>query len=259
MVWLMRHRSEGYYWNSTKETAMVIYGVIDYLRSSNELNAAFTAEVGVNGKTVLSRPFTPQDALALSPVTLHLGAADIAAANTIAIRKQGAGRLYWSARGSYFSADKKLYHSGSFSLSIARDYYQLVKVDNGQKITYNLAPLNGPVASGDVLAVRLSLSGGQWKYLLIEDPIPAGTEFIERDDLYEVNQKPSWWRSWYSRREFHDDRAAIFQTYFDQQREYFYLLKVVNPGQYRISPASVQPMYQPEVLATTEPSSLEVK
>jgi hypothetical protein len=119
--------------------------------------------------------------------------------------------------------------------------------------------LNGPVAGGDVLAVRVTVSGGKWKYLLVEDPIPAGTEFIEHDEFYEVNDKPSWWRNWYSRREFHDNRAAIFQTYFDQQREYFYLLKVVNPGLFQISPASAQPMYQPEVLSTTEPSSLEVK
>jgi uncharacterized protein YfaS (alpha-2-macroglobulin family) len=73
-----------------------------------------------------------------------------------------------------------------------------------------------------------------------------------------VNDKPSWWRNWYSRREFHDNRAAIFQTYFDQQHEYFYLLKVVNPGQFQISPASVQPMYQPDVLSTTDASTLEV-
>jgi uncharacterized protein YfaS (alpha-2-macroglobulin family) len=34
---------------------------------------------------------------------------------------------------------------------------------------------------------------------------------------------------------------------------------VVNPGQFQISPASVGPMYQPDVLSTTDPASLEVK
>ena len=256
--WLVRHRDEGYYWYSTKQTAMVIYGVIDYLKTSKELEPAFSAEVLVNGKSVLTRRFTAQD-VSIAPVQLHLEAADIAAANKIEVRKNGSGRLYWSARGSYFSTDKKLYQSGNLSLNIARDYYKLTSVNDGEKITYNLSHLNGPVASGDVIAVRVSVSGGKWRYLLMEDPIPAGTEFIERDDLYEVNDKPSWWRNWYSRREFHDNRAAIFQTYFDGQSEYFYLLKVVNPGQFQISPASVQPMYQPDVLSTTEPSSLEVR
>jgi uncharacterized protein YfaS (alpha-2-macroglobulin family) len=259
VLWLMRHRDEGYYWYSTKQTAMVIYGVMDYLKASKELEASFSADVLVNGKTVMTKKFAPQDAMAVQPITLHLPAAQVGAANQVEVRKNGDGRLYWSARGSYFSTDKKLYSNASFSLNVARDYYKLTSNNNGQKITYDLSPLNGPVASGDVLAVRVTVSGGKWKYLLVEDPIPAGTEFIEHDELYEVNQKPAWWRNWYSRREFHDDRAAIFQTYFDGGREYFYLLKVVNPGAFQISPASVQPMYQPDVLSTTDPSHLEVK
>jgi uncharacterized protein YfaS (alpha-2-macroglobulin family) len=260
VLWLARHRNEGYYWESTEQTAMVVYGVTDYLKASKELEPSFTADVVVNGKPLLSRRFTPSDVTAVVPVTVHLEqSANTAVVNKVEIRKQGSGRLYWSSQGSYFSTDKKLYRSGSFSLNVARDYYKLTSVNNGQKITYNLSPLNGPVAGGDVLAVRVTVSGGKWKYLLVEDPIPGGTEFIEHDELYEVNNKPSWWRNWYSRREFHDDRAAIFQTYFDQQREYFYLLKVVNPGQFQVSPASAQPMYQPEVLSTTDPSNLEVK
>lgn len=259
VLWLVRHRDEGYYWYSTKQTAMVIYGVVDYLKTSKELDPSFTADVLVNGKSVLSRRFSAQDVTAVAPVTIHLAATDIGGANKIEVRKNGNGRLYWSAAGSYFSTDKKLYKSGTYSLNVARDYYKLTSVNNGEKITYNLSALNGPVASGDILAVRVTVSGGKWKYLLVEDPIPAGTEFIEHDEFYEVNDKPSWWRNWWSRREFHDNRAAIFQTYFDQQREYFYLLKVVNPGLFQISPASAQPMYQPDVLTTTDPASLEVK
>ena len=53
---------------------------------------------------------------------------------------------------------------------------------------------------------------------------------------------------------------AIFQTYFPQgQQQYFYLLKVVNPGVFQVSPARVQPMYQPGFLATTESRRMEVK
>ena len=53
---------------------------------------------------------------------------------------------------------------------------------------------------------------------------------------------------------------AIFQTWFPQgQQQYFYLLKVVNPGTFRVSPARVGPMYQSDILATTESRSLEVK
>ena len=51
----------------------------------------------------------------------------------------------------------------------------------------------------------------------------------------------------------------IFQTWFSNNvREYFYLVKVTNAGNFRISPSSVQPMYQPNVLSTTDPATMEV-
>jgi uncharacterized protein YfaS (alpha-2-macroglobulin family) len=116
------------------------------------------------------------------------------------------------------------------------------------------------VQVGDTLAVRLTVTGSEWKYLMVEDPIPAGTEFIEKDNLYDLTEKPNWWNSWYTRREFHDDRATFFQTYFSRgSMEYVYLLKVVNPGVYRVSPAKVEPMYQPNYFATSDPLTLEVK
>jgi uncharacterized protein YfaS (alpha-2-macroglobulin family) len=58
----------------------------------------------------------------------------------------------------------------------------------------------------------------------------------------------------------HDDRLAIFKTISPQgQQQYFYLLKVVNPGVFQISPARVGPMYQTDVMATSESRKLEVK
>jgi uncharacterized protein YfaS (alpha-2-macroglobulin family) len=54
--------------------------------------------------------------------------------------------------------------------------------------------------------------------------------------------------------------VAIFDRYFyRRQTEYFYLLKVVNPGVFHISPARVQPMYQPGNQATTGAAMLEAR
>jgi uncharacterized protein YfaS (alpha-2-macroglobulin family) len=53
---------------------------------------------------------------------------------------------------------------------------------------------------------------------------------------------------------------ALFQTYFPKgQHQYFYLLKVVNPGAFQVSPARVSPMYQTGVMATSDSRRLEVK
>jgi len=256
---MMRHRNEGY-WESTKQTAMVLSGITGYLSVSKELDAAFDAEVYVNGKQVLRRSFNAQDAASGAVATIHLPNTAIEDANSIEVRKSGNGRVYWQARGSYYSTDHALYNRNGLSLSIAREYFKMTSTRDGEKIVYDVTPLSGPVATGDLLAIKVTVTGSKWKYLIVEDPIPAGTEFVERDDLYQLRQRPAWWRNWYSRREFHDDRAVMFQTWFsDNVREYFYLVKVTNAGQFRISPASVQPMYQPDVLSTTTPESMEVK
>jgi uncharacterized protein YfaS (alpha-2-macroglobulin family) len=258
-VWLMNHRTEGYWWASTKQTAMVIYGLTDYLKVTNELNANVTVSIFVNDAPVFTRklesglgPAIPE--IALEEAKLQPGV------NQVRITTSGQGRLYYSARAEYSSNDDKLQKTGDASLNILRDYFRLSPVREGDKIVYDTVPLNGPVSSGDIIAVRLTVSGSDWKYMMIEDPIPAGTEFIERDQMYEVKNRPSWWDYNFTRREFHDDRMALFQTWFPRgQQQYFYLLKVVNPGVFKVSPAKVGPMYQPGVMATTESRRLEAK
>jgi len=258
--WLATHRDDGYFWFSTKQTAMVVYGLADYLKTSHELNADFTVQVSVNDKQVLTRKFTAADTTSGIVPAVHINFDQLAAgANKIHISKSGQGRLYWSARGEYYSTEKKDIQNNRISLSITRDYFRLVPQTEQERIVYKLDPLTGTLQPGDVIAVRLDIGGSKWRYLLIEDPIPAGVEFIERDDLYEIKERPGWWEYYFSRREFHDDRAAFFQTYFEGRHDYFYLLKVVNPGKFRVSPALVQPMYQPSIISTTDTTQVEVK
>ncbi|PYP91960.1 MAG: alpha-2-macroglobulin [Candidatus Angelobacter sp. Gp1-AA117] len=259
-LWLVEHRDGGYYWISTKQTAMVIFGLTEYVKISHELDADFTADVFVNDTKVLTRRFTRQDAMNSSVPGITLPSDQLRSGNNaVRIQKSGAGRLYWSMRGEYYSTEKKFFQNNKLSLNITRDYYRLSPQQKDGRIVYNLDPLSGDVHSGDVIAVRLSVNGSDWRYLLVEDPIPAGAEFITQDRGYELNTKVDWWGFWFTRREFHDDHAAFFETWFGGHREYVYLLKIVNPGKFRISPASVQPMYQPSVLATTDAATMEVK
>jgi uncharacterized protein YfaS (alpha-2-macroglobulin family) len=258
--WLVSHRDEGYWWDSTKQTAFVVYGLTDFLKQSGELKPNYSLEVLVNDKTVATRQFHESDAFSPNSVSLRLGPDQLGQSNRVVIRKKGQGRMYWSLRGEYYSDEKKLTNSGSFSLTLAREYFKLSPVRENDRIRYKLDSLSGPVQVGDTLAVRLTVSGSEWKYMMVEDPIPAGTELIEHDNLYELMEKPAWWNWWYTRREFHDDHAAFFQTDFSRgAQEYVYLLKVVNPGLFRVSPGKVEPMYQPSQFATSDPLTLEVQ
>jgi alpha-2-macroglobulin len=259
-VYLVSHRSQGYFWDSTEQTAMVIYGLTDYLARTQELKPNYSVDVQVNGKTVATKKFTPADALAPA-TTITLNESQLSpTANAVRIVKNGDGRVYWSARGEYYSSQSTVINTGSFQLSTARQYYKLTSMQKDGRIVYHLDPLSGPVQVGDTLAVRITVGGSAWKYLMIEDPIPSGTESIARDDLYELDDQPAWWARWYSDRELRDDRTTFFNYYFPQgQHEYVYLLKVVNPGTFHVSPTSAQPMYQPEYLSTSDALTVTVK
>jgi uncharacterized protein YfaS (alpha-2-macroglobulin family) len=258
-IWLAAHR-DGDYWYSTKQTAMVIEGLTDYLMLSGELANTSDVEVLVNGTSLGKRHFDPGDGFG-APWQLRIPAAQAGRGGQVTIRKSGNGITYWSAESSWYSADRRSFQQGKLSLNITRDYYLLQKRQNKptDAITYDLVPLKGAVHVGDIVAVRLALSGGDWKYLMAQDPIPAGTEFLPETGLNALNNKPDWWADWFTRKEFHDDRAAFFNTDFSGRREYVYLLKVVNPGKFAISPAQAGPMYQANVETTTDPATLEVQ
>jgi uncharacterized protein YfaS (alpha-2-macroglobulin family) len=256
--WLAQHR-DGDYWYTTKQTALVIEGLTEYLALSGELANESDVEVLVNGTSAGKRHFGPADAFA-PPWRIKLSPAQVTNGGQLTIRKSGNGLTYWSVESERYSADKRQYQKGTVALNITRDYYMLVKRQDkpSDPITYDLAPLNGSVHIGDVIAVRLGIGGSSFNYLLAEDPIPAGTEYVSNSSLYTLNHKPDWWADWFTRKEFHDDRAAFFNTDFSTHREYVYLLKVVNPGKFAISPAVAGPMYQPETQTSSDPAALEV-
>jgi hypothetical protein len=258
--WLMLARNGGVWWDSTEQTAMVLFGLVDYLAASHELESDFTAEVLVNGHSAGLRHFTSADALNGTSFAIDIDAAHLQPENDSVqvVRRSGSGRIYWSARGLYYSTEKKDFQAGTMSLNLTRDYYKLQPLQKDGKIVYTLQPLNGTAQVGDVLAVHEAINGSPMRYLLLEDPIPAGVEFVESEDSYPLDQRTGGWYDWFTRREFHDDHAAFFADDFTGRQEIFYLIRVVNPGTFQISPARVQPMYQQGVQATSDALRLQV-
>lgn len=260
VVWLINHRDQGYYWASTKQTAMVIFGLTDYVKQSGELRPDYTATVSVNGKQVLTRKFTAADALSATPVRVTVQGMNAADTNTVEITRSGSGQLYWSARAEGFVPAAQPIQRGSVP-SITREYFLLSPSQEQGRVTYRMSPLAGDVRVGDLLAVRLTVKGAEGHYLLIEDPIPAGTELVNDDNRYELRDRPPWWMRWSERRELRDNRAAYFERHFGSrdERQFTHLLKVTHAGRFAVSPARVVPMYEPGSISTTEGRTLEVR
>jgi uncharacterized protein YfaS (alpha-2-macroglobulin family) len=258
--WLVQNRRNGYYWLSTKETAFAIYGLSDYLKVSKELSPDYTFEVYLNGIKVAGQHVGATDATNAETVTVWKKGAEIGPSNQIRIVKHGKGALYVSSALEYFTADENVAAQSAGGLKITREYLGLrVSEDENGKASWKVEALSGELRSGDMIVVRLRLTGPRAQYLMIEDPIPAGAEQVARmSGIYLNYSLGGQWSDWYSNREFRDNRTAIFMNYFDGDATLQYAMRVEVPGEFKIAPARAELMYQPTVQANTANDRLRI-
>ncbi|HEX5632400.1 MAG TPA: hypothetical protein VFX50_04195, partial [Gemmatimonadales bacterium] len=210
----------------------------------------------VNGRPV--RTVTFDQASLTAPDPILVTAAGRTGDNTVTLARRGGGALYWTATARYFDVRTPIERTGGRRLAIAREYFSLASRTVRNRIVYRETPFAGTAAPGDVLLVKLTVAGAEdWRYLLVEDPLPAGVETIADDSLYPLERRRE--RPWGARQEFRDDRAVFFQDGLPGgRREFWYLVKVVTPGVFRALPAQVTPMYVPGVSASTTPLTVTV-
>jgi hypothetical protein len=254
--WLVNKRQHGYYWESTKETAFAVFGLIDYLKVSQELSPDYTFEIYVNGEQVLTQHVTSASSQTFN-VTRKNG--QVSGANQIRIVKHGRGALYVSTALEYFTGDEEVAAQGSPALKLTREYFRLrVEKDDKGKPAWKIEPLTGELHSGDLIVSRLHVEGARAKYLMIEDPIPAGCEQVAHVDGFNLNYTDGHWSDWYSEREFRDSRTVIFDSYFSGKATFQYAMRVEVPGEFRVAPARAELMYEPTVQANTSNNRLRI-
>lgn len=256
--WLVSNRPNSYFWNSTKDTAFVIFGLIDYLKVSNELSPNYDLEVYLNGETVLAERLTSR-AVSQSFV-IRRKAGEVSSSNQLRVVKRGSGMLYFSTSLEYHTDEEQVAARGSSDLNITREYLRLRVVEDGYRLKWAAEPLNGEIHSGDLLVVRLRINGAKARHLMIEDPIPAGAEQIKTVGYLNLNYSlGSGWSDWYSAREFRDNRTVFFLDYFDGDATLQYAIQVQIPGEFKLAPARVELMYQPDKQANTTSGTMSFR
>ena len=107
--------------------------------------------------------------------------------------------------------------------------------------------------------MRLTLDGKPAKYLMLEDPFPAGTEPFTDDAALPGRLPTIDWANWgWARKEFRDEKAAFFITLFDRKTVWQYVLRVQIPGDFQVGPAVAERMYQPDVRANSASSIVKI-
>jgi len=247
--WLVSQRPNSYYWNSTKDTAFAIFGLIDYLKVSRELSPNYQFEVYLNGETVVAEHISSSSTS--QTFVINRKANEISGTNQVRVVKHGPGILYFSASIDYYTGEEDVAARGSSELNLTREYLRLRVVEDGYKLKWTLEPLTGEIHSGDLLVARVRISGAKARHLMIEDPIPAGAEQLESVGNLNLNYTNGGWTDWYSSREFRDQRTVFFLDYFDGEATFQYAMRVQVPGEFRIAPARAELMYQPATQSNT--------
>ncbi len=256
--WLVKSRRHGHYWLSTKETAFAIYGLVDYLKASQELSPNYSVEVYLNGAQVLAQQMTSAEASAAKTFVIQRRGGEVGGANEVRVVKRGPGMLYLSTTLVHHTNEEQTPAGSVPQLKLTREYMRLRVAESDSGLSWKVEPLTGEVRSGDIIVSRLRVEGEKALYVMIEDPIPAGCEQVEQVSGINLNHTEKDWSDWYSAREFRDNRAVLFLNYFDGSAMFQYAMRVQVPGQFRVAPSRVELMYQPDVRANSASGALTI-
>jgi len=259
--YLLNNRKHATYWSSTRDTAVVIEAMAEYLKASGEDSPEVTIEVLLDGKKLKEVHVTKENLFSFDNKLVLEGAEVTTGSHTLELRRSGKGPLYYNAYLTNFTLEDPITHAG-LEIKINRRFYKLVREDatalsrgsRGQALEekvekysreeiFSLAELK----SGELAEVELEIeSKNDYEYLLFEDMKAAGFEPLEVRSGYNGNDLGAYV-------EFHDDRVAFFVRQLPRgKRSVSYRLRAETPGLFSALPAKGSAMYAPELKANSD-------
>jgi hypothetical protein len=249
--WMVNNR-RGSHWQSTRETAMAVYALADYIRLTKDLAPDYTITVDLGGKVQRTYRVSRENALFFDNRFIVGDEVLGDGPQALTITVKGEGTLYYSAYLKYFSLEEDIKGAGN-EIIAERRYFKLTprlvdKKENGrtwQELTYDRKELasGARLESGDLIEVELVIeSKNDYEYLVFEDMKPAGCEPVE------VRSGEADSSGVYSYMELHDEKVAFFITDMPQgTRAVRYRMRAEIPGQFHALPTNGYAMYAPDV------------
>ncbi len=265
--YLLNNRKHGTYWNSTRDTAMVVESMADYIKATGEDQPDMTVEILIDGEVQKTVKINSDNLFSFDNVLLLEGDAVTSGNHKIEVRRTGKGPVYFSAYLTNFTKEDQITAAG-LEVKVQRKFYRLerddkqvsVQGDRGQVVSQQVAkykriPLEDlkSVTSGDLIEVEMVIdSKNDYEYLLLEDHKPSG---FEPDD-----QRSGYvWEGLRAYRELRDDRVSFFlQELARGQHSINYRLRAEAPGKMSALPATIEGMYSPELVGNSDEFKLRV-
>jgi len=292
--WLIRNR-RGAQWSNTRDTAITVLALDEYLHASGELASNAAYEISANGVPVATQSVTSAEILRAPSRWIIPASAVRDGVNEIRVhRTQGSGSLYFAAEARFFSLEEPVKAAGN-EIFVRRDYFHLVghpTLLKGQ--LYDRVPLRDgeTIASGERVEVVVTVeTKNDCEYLLFEDLKPAGLEAVALQSGQNVcareltsadvtrkfvePKRPMLGKSSHGQprvvfdsterteclyQELRDRKIAIFASRLPQGVwEIRYTLRAEVPGSFHALPLMAQAMYVPEIRANSDEVRVVVK
>ena len=257
--WLALNR-RGSRWKNTRDTAIAILGLSDYLKTTQELNPQYEFEIFLNGQSIRKGSVDASNLFSFSRKIELPNEVLVDGKNEIKVALQGKGSLYVAGYLKYFTLEEDISPAGN-EVFVKREYFKEAKKETLLKgYVSEWSPLeNGEkIKSGERIRVEIILEAkNHYEYLVIEDYKPAGFEAVElksgsgyAETLDEAHNKTNH-RIWLYQ-EFRDQKVAFFVSKLPQgTHKIVYELRAEVPGKFHGMPNQVHAMYVPEIRANS--------
>jgi uncharacterized protein YfaS (alpha-2-macroglobulin family) len=266
--YLVNNRKHATYWNSTRDTALVVEAFADYIKASGEDKPDLNVEVWVDGEKRKEVKIDGKNLFTFDNAFVLEGDALVPGAHTIELRKTGAGPLYWNGYFTNFTLEEFIRRAG-LELKVDRRYYKLTPAEKtinvagssgqavGQRVEKydrkEIANLDG-VTSGDLLEIELVIeSKNDYEYILFEDMKAAGCEPVAVQSGYNGNELGAYV-------ELRDNRVALFvRSLARGKHSVSYRMRAEIPGQFSALPTRASAMYAPELRGNSDELKLRIE
>lgn len=253
--WLMSARKADR-WETTQENAWAIISLTDWMAKTGELKGNYDWNVALNGQSLGSGTVTPDNAQDVAALRAGIEQLLTSGTNALTIaRGAGDGALYYTAHLKTYAPVKDVAPL-SRGFTVSREYRL---ADCGNEDPKVKCPTITGAKVGDVVEVTVNVVVPHTShYVIVEDPIPAGTEIVDVSlkttdqtaqgpEVQQQTDKLGWW--WTPTHvDLRDEKAVMFATTLEPGTyEFTYSIRASLPGTFLTLPVTAYQMYFPEV------------
>jgi uncharacterized protein YfaS (alpha-2-macroglobulin family) len=265
---LLNNRKNASYWNSTRDTAIVIEAMADFIRASGEQKPEMTVEVYWDNKLQKAVEITPKTLFQFDNKFVLEGKEVASGRHEVKLVKKGTGPLYYDGYLTNFTLQDFITKAG-LEIKVQRKYYKLVKAaksikaagSRGQVVDQKVEKYDrheldnlATLSSGDLVEIELEIdSKNDYEYLVFEDMKPAGFEPVDLRSGYTGNDLGAYV-------EFRDNRVVFFARSLARgKHSVSYRMRAEIPGRFSALPTRAWAMYAPELKGNSDEIKLKVK